>query len=229
MTGLSVVKSASYSASLMPCGCSEAGCSRIRSTTFTTRTRRSGALHPEDVRGREHLDGRHVTRAGEHHVRLALLLWPAAVVACPGPDPGAAGTVQHGLVDVQPLRRRVLSCDDDVDVGAAPQAVVGDREQAVRVRRQVDPDHLGLLVDHVVDEARVLVAEAVVVLAPDVGGDQVIQRGDRTSPRQLPADLQPLAIGERDRCCAREPRWRRGRNGGCGGSRSAARGGESGG
>ena len=41
-------------------------------------------------------------------------------------------------------------------------------EQRVGVGRQVDADHLGLLVDHVVDEAGILVAEAVVVLPPDV-------------------------------------------------------------
>ena len=38
MIGLSVVNSASNSGSGMPWGCSESGCSRIRSTTFTTRT-----------------------------------------------------------------------------------------------------------------------------------------------------------------------------------------------
>ena len=63
---------------------------------------------------------------------------------------------------------RLLAGHDDVDVVAAAQAVVGHREQRVGVRRQVDPDDLGLLVHDVVDEARVLVAEAVVVLPPDV-------------------------------------------------------------
>jgi hypothetical protein len=50
------------------------------------------------------------------------------------------------------------------------------------VRRQVDADDLGLLVDDVVDEAGVLVAEAVVVLPPDVRGEQVVERGDRPPP-----------------------------------------------
>ena len=76
----------------------------------------------------------------------------------------------------------LLAGHDHVDVVAAPQAVVGDAQQRVGVRRQVDADHLGLLVDHVVDEARVLVAEAVVVLPPDVRGEQVVQRGDRPPP-----------------------------------------------
>ena len=67
-------------------------------------------------------------------------------------------------------------------------------QQRVRVRRQVDPDDLGLLVHHVVDEAGVLVAEAVVVLPPDQRGEQVVQRGDRAPPGDAAGDLQPLGV-----------------------------------
>jgi len=49
--------------------------------------------------------------------------------------------------------------------------VVGDREEAVGIRRQIDADDLRLLVGDVVDEPRVLVGEAVVVLTPDVGAE----------------------------------------------------------
>ena len=35
-------------------------------------------------------------------------------------------------------------------------------------RRQIDAHHIGLLVHQVIDEAGVLVAEAVVILPPDV-------------------------------------------------------------
>jgi hypothetical protein len=72
--------------------------------------------------------------------------------------------------------------------------VVGHRQQRVGVGRQVDADDLGLLVDHVVDEARVLVAEAVVVLPPDVRGEQVVQRGDRRRHGYLAGHLQPLGV-----------------------------------
>jgi hypothetical protein len=47
-------------------------------------------------------------------------------------------------------RTRMLS---EVDVVAAAQAVVGDREQGVAVR-QLHADDLGFLVDPMVDEAR---------------------------------------------------------------------------
>jgi len=107
----------------------------------------------EDVGGGEDFQGGDVTRAAEHHVRLGAV----GVGAGPFPDPGAAGAVEHGGVHVQPVRGRLLAGDDHVDVVAAAQAMVGDRQEGVGVRRQVDPDHFRLLVHHVVDEARVLV------------------------------------------------------------------------
>ena len=70
----------------------------------------------------------------------------------------------------QPLRRGLLAGDDDVDVVAAAQAVIGHREQRVGIGRQIDANDLGLLVDHMIDKARVLMAEAVVILPPDVRG-----------------------------------------------------------
>ena len=100
----------------------------------------------------------------------------------------------HGLIHRQPLRRGLLAGDDHVDVVPAAQAVVGDREQAVGVGRQVDADHLRLLVDDVVDEAGVLVAESVMVLPPDVRAEEVVERGDRPAPGDVVAHLQPLGV-----------------------------------
>ncbi len=72
-----------------------------------------------------------------------------------------------GGVHVQPLQRRLFARDDHVDVIAAAQAMVGHGQKRVGIRRQINADDFGLLVDHVIDEAGVLVAEAVVVLPPD--------------------------------------------------------------
>ena len=120
-------------------------------------------LLAQDRRGRERLERRDVAAAGEHDVGLA-----AVVVRGPLPDPDAAGAVHDRVVHRQVVQRRLLAGDDHVDVVAAAQAVVGDRQERVRVGRQVDADDLRLLVHDVVDEAGVLVREAVVVLAPDV-------------------------------------------------------------
>ena len=98
------------------------------------------------------------------------------------------------LVHGEPLRRRLLAGDDHVHIISASQAVVGHREQRVGVRRQIDADDLRLLVHDVVDEARILVAKAVVILPPDVRAEQVIERADRPPPANVVADLQPLGV-----------------------------------
>ena len=90
------------------------------------------------------------------------------VVRDPLPDPDAAGAVDDRLLQ-EVVERRLLAGHDHVHVVAAAQAVVGDREQAVRVRWEVDADDLGLLVDDVIDEARILVGEAVVVRGAERG------------------------------------------------------------
>ena len=102
--------------------------------------------------------------------------------------------MQHGVLDRQPVGGRLLADDDDVDVVTAPQAVVGHREQAVGIGRQVHTNDLGLLVHDMVDEAGVLMGEPVVVLAPDVRAEEVGERCDRPAPGQCPRDLQPLRV-----------------------------------
>ncbi len=143
----------------------------------------------QDRRRSERLERRHVACTGEHDVRLAAL-----VVRRPVPDPDPARAVDDRVVDRQVVERRLLPRDDHVDVVARAQAVVGDRQQRVRVRRQVDPDDLRLLVHDVVDEAGILVREAVVVLAPDVRAEQVVERRDRPPPRDAARHLQPLRV-----------------------------------
>jgi hypothetical protein len=85
--------------------------------------------------------------------------------------------------------------DDDVDAVAAAQAVIGDDEERVGVGRQVDPHHRRPLVGHEIDEPRVLVREAVVILAPDGRRQQDVFRGDRRAPGDvILADVQPLRV-----------------------------------
>ena len=97
-----------------------------------------------------------------------------------------------GLVHRQPLGQLGLVGDDQVDVVGAAQAVVHRADQRVGVRRQVDAHELRLEVEDAVDEARILVREAVVLLAPERRGLQVVQRGDRQAPGELARHLQEL-------------------------------------
>src|ERR1700683_1531788 len=45
-----------------------------------------------------------------------------------------------------------------------------------------------------VEEAGILVRESVVILLPDMGGQQIVQRRDIAPPRQFTAYLQPLRM-----------------------------------
>ena len=95
---------------------------------------------------------------------------------------------------VEPLGGGMFAGDDDVDVMAAAQAVVHDGEQAIGIGRKIDADDLGFFVDDVVDEAGVLMGEAVVILPPDVGGEQIIQRGDLSAPGEAGGDFEPFGV-----------------------------------
>src|SRR4029453_11971316 len=97
------------------------------------------------------------------------------VVAGPLPYADPAYAMEIGINRVQPVWSCLFARDDDVHVVAGPKAVVRNREQRVRVGGEIDPDDVGLLVHNVVDEAGVLMGEAVVVLAPYVRGQQVVE------------------------------------------------------
>src|SRR5208283_1122655 len=107
----------------------------------------AGQMLAHNGDGGQRLQGGHVATAGHNHVGCNAL-----IVAGPLPDADALGAVLYGGVHCQPLRRRVFARDHDVYVMAAAQAVVHHRQQAVGVRRQVNPHDLSLLVHNVVDE-----------------------------------------------------------------------------
>ena len=148
-----------------------------------------GQMLAKDRNRGQDLQRRRVAAAGHHHVRLGVL-----VVAGPLPDADAFRAMHDRRVHRQPLRQRVLAGDHHVDVVPAAQAVIEDRQQAVGIGRQVDAHDVGLLVDDVVEEAGILVREAVVILLPDMGGEQIVQRRDLPAPGQLRRHLQPLGV-----------------------------------
>ncbi len=128
-----------------------------------------GEVVAEDGDGGQGLQGGGLPAAGQDDVRLSTL-----VVGGPLPDADALGAVLHRLLHGQPLGPGMLGGHQDVDIVPAGDAVVEAGEQAVGIRGQVHPHHVGLLVGHMVQEAGVLVGEAVVVLLPDVGGEDIV-------------------------------------------------------
>jgi len=72
--------------------------------------------------------------------------------------------------------------------------MVGNREKAVGVGRKIYPDDVGFLVHHYVEEPGILVGGPVVVLAPHMGGEQVVQRGHRSPPWDLRGGFEPFGM-----------------------------------
>ena len=127
-------------------------------------------LPQQHGRGQRFL-GRNVAGAGHHHIRFL-----AGVVAGPLPDADALGAVFDRRIHVQILQVLLLVADDDVDVIGAVQAVRGGGQQGVDVGRQIDAGDFRALVHHHIQETRILMRKAVVVLAPDGRGDQQVER-----------------------------------------------------
>jgi hypothetical protein len=72
--------------------------------------------------------------------------------------------------------------------------MIGDPEQGVGVGRKVDPDDDGPLVGDEIDEAGVLMAEAVMILPPDMRGQEIVERGNRAAPGQRARNFQPFGV-----------------------------------
>ena len=116
------------------------------------------------------------------------------VGAGPVPNADSIRAVLNGRLHLQVLQSGLLARNNHIYVMPAAQAMISHREQAVRVRRQVDANYVRFLVDHMIDEPWILMAEAVVVLPPHVRGQQIIQGCDPTPPFDVPRHLQPLGV-----------------------------------
>ena len=83
---------------------------------------------------------------------------------------------------------------DDVDVVGAADAVVHCGEQTVGVRWEVDAYNFRALVCDNVQEAGILMCEAVVILSPDCRCEENIERSNLLPPFDFEALLDPLAM-----------------------------------
>ena len=108
--------------------------------------------------------------------------WPSPRCRCPWCS-------ANRRVHIQILQVRLFVGDDDIDVIGAAQTVIGHAQQAIGIRRQIDARHVRALVGDHVQKSRILMSEAVVVLTPDQGSDQQIQRRNRSAPGRLFLDF----------------------------------------
>jgi hypothetical protein len=72
------------------------------------------------------------------------------------------------------MKMRLLVGDNHIDIVNSSQAVIGDRQQAVRIRRQIDARDARAFVGDHIEESRILMGKAVVVLPPHGGGNQQV-------------------------------------------------------
>ena len=135
------------------------------------------------------LQRRHV--AGTRHDDIGFL---AGIIAGPFPDADALGAVADRRRHIEPLRRRLLACDNHVHAVPTAQAVIRHPQQSVGVGRQIDPHELRLLVQHVVDEPGILMTEAIMLLPPDMGRQQIVQGCDWPAPGHRRGVLQPFGM-----------------------------------
>ena len=115
----------------------------------------------QQPRCRAYLDGRHVSRASQDHIGLTTF-----VVGRELPGRSSPRTMFKSLDHGQPLQLGLLATGDDVDVVAAPHAMVEDAQEAVAVRRIVDSDSLASAAQCIVDKPGRLVAKSVMVVSP---------------------------------------------------------------
>jgi hypothetical protein len=69
----------------------------------------------------------------------------------------------------------LLVGDDDIDVVHTAEAVVHHRKQGVAIWWEIDANYLWAFVGDNIEEAGVLVGEAIVILSPDGGGDENVE------------------------------------------------------
>ena len=154
-------------------------------------------LHAERIEklGRsKRLLRRHVSAAPEHDVRLLARLGRG----CPLPLGSALLELLAGIGKREPRRLGLFAGKDAIDTVRGLVAALCHREQHVRICRIVDVHYMVVvpaLVEQDIHKARVLVGEAIVVLAPDMARKEHVEAGDRLSPGDVAHScLEPLGM-----------------------------------
>jgi len=102
-----------------------------------------GEFFPQEHNCRQRFLRRNISCRSHHNVRLAAL-----VVAGPFPNADSLGAVLDGGIHVHELEMELFVANNNVDVVFAAQTVVGHREQAIDVRREINARYAGALVHH---------------------------------------------------------------------------------
>jgi hypothetical protein len=88
----------------------------------------------------------------------------------------------------------LLVGNDNVHIVLTAKAVVHRREQTVGIRWKINANNFRALVGDDVKEAGVLVSETIVILSPDSGCEEDVERSNLLSPFDFETLLDPLAV-----------------------------------
>src|SRR5258705_9275799 len=127
-----------------------------------------GKALAQDVDSGKGLERRNVSGTGHYDIGFSSL-----IRAGPVPDTNSLCTMVAGRLHVEILQRRLFPRNDYIDVVAAAQAVISHREQRVGIGRKIYSDDLGFLFHYKIDETRILMAEAIMILPPNVRSQQI--------------------------------------------------------
>ena len=116
------------------------------------------------------------------------------VVGCPVPDSDASGTVFDCFFHVEELQVVLLICYNNVDVVYTLEAVVGDRKETISIGWEINADDFWALVCDNVKETRVLMGKSVVVLSPNGGCEEDVERGYLGTPLYFKTFFDPFAM-----------------------------------
>src|ERR1700751_3310732 len=127
----------------------------------------------QEVNGSKGFQRRHITGACHYHVGFF-----ARIVAGPFPNADSHCAMLNRPIHVQPLQGWLLTGDDHIYEMPSAQAAVDNPKQRVGIGWEVNSYDVRFFVDHVVDETRILVAKAIVVLSPNMRRKQIVERRD---------------------------------------------------
>jgi hypothetical protein len=131
----------------------------------------------------------HIATRRNYHVWLSTL-----IVAGPVPDAKTLGAMLDSSGHIEELQMILLVCYNDIDIVRALEAVIHRRQQAISIGRQIYSDDLRRLIAEDIEETRILMREAVMILTPDGGGQENVERRDCNAPLNLRAFLEPFAV-----------------------------------
>ena len=94
-------------------------------------------IFPQQCHRCERLERGHIAGARHNHIGVA------RIIARPLPDTYSRSAMAGGRFNVEPLPFHLLAGNDQVDVIPASETVIGHRQQAIGVRRQIDANNIG--------------------------------------------------------------------------------------